>query len=275
MSRPMIQSAVTMNQLQQKLDLIGHNLANSETTGYKGKHAAFSSLLFQQINNLRDPANAEGRLTPDGIRVGSGARLGAINTDFSAGPLQTTDRALDVALLEDNHLFQIQISEDGTEETHYTRDGSFYLNPINDQTIMLTTKDGHPVLGSNGPITMADDFDDIRIESSGDIIVSRGMEGEVVGQLDIVEAALERTFEATGQNAFRIPDLEALKLNMNYIIRYVPLTTDIVQSGTLEQSNVNLSEQMTEMMIAERTYQFNSRTISMGDQMLGLINQLR
>src|SRR5699024_5713549 len=118
MSRPMIQSAVTMNQLQQKLDLIGHNLANSETTGYKGKNAEFSSLLFQQINNLRDPANAEGRLTPDGIRVGSGARLGAINTDFSAGPLQTTDRALDVALLEDNHLFQIQISEDGTEETH-------------------------------------------------------------------------------------------------------------------------------------------------------------
>src|SRR5690625_7579359 len=77
MSRPMIQSAVTMNQLQQKLDLIGHNLANSETTGYKGKHAAFSSLLFQQINNLRDPANAEGRLTrSEERRVGKEGKCG-------------------------------------------------------------------------------------------------------------------------------------------------------------------------------------------------------
>src|SRR5690625_6312521 len=101
------------------------------------------------------------------------------------------------------------------------------------------------------------------------------MEGEVVGQLDIVEAALPRTLEATGQNAYRLPDLEALGLNMNDVIRDVPQTTDIVQSGTLKQSNVNISQQMTDMSMAHRPYQFNCRTISKGDQVPGLINQLR
>lgn len=67
------QAYSTMNQLQQKLDVVSHNIANSDTFGYKNRKAEFSSLLFQQINNMTDPRNAEGRVTPDGIRVGSGA----------------------------------------------------------------------------------------------------------------------------------------------------------------------------------------------------------
>src|SRR5690625_1469890 len=90
MSRMMIQAAVTMNQLQNKLDLIGNNLANSQTTGYKSRQTEFSSLLFQQINNLTDQANLVGRETPDGLRVGSGARLGSINTDLSLGSFTET-----------------------------------------------------------------------------------------------------------------------------------------------------------------------------------------
>lgn len=249
MSRTMIQATVTMNQLQQKLDLVGHNIANSETTGYKSQQADFSSLLFQQIDNLRDPANSEGRLTPDGIRIGSGARLGSVNTDFSTGSLSITDRALDIALLEDNHLLQIQVSHDDNTETSYTRDGSLYLNPINDQLVMLTTKDGHPVLGSNGPITLSNDFDDIRIESSGDIVINRGAQQEVVGQLDIVEALSPRTLETAGETTYRLPNLETLNLTINDIIQNVPETTDVIKSGALEQSNVDLSEQMTDMMM--------------------------
>src|SRR5690625_5303662 len=160
MSRTMIQAAVTMNHLQNKLDLIGHNLANSQTTGYKARQTEFSSLLFQQINNMTDPANAEGRLTPDGVRIGSGSALGSVNIDLTVGSQTTTDRTLDTALLGDNYLFQIQITDDDGSEIRYTRDGAFYLNPINDgQTLMLTTKDGHAVLGTNGPIIVNDGFE--------------------------------------------------------------------------------------------------------------------
>ncbi|WP_188456646.1 flagellar hook-basal body protein [Virgibacillus oceani] len=276
MSRTMIQAAVTMNQLQNKLDVIGHNMANSQTPGYKNRQADFASLLFQQIDNMTNPANAEGRLTPDGVRIGSGARLGSVNIDLTPGAIKETDRALDAALLEKNHLFQVQVTENGVTETRYTRDGSFYLSPINNnQAVMLTTKDGDPVLGENGPIMFADGFDDITIQPNGQIVVRRGELSETVGHLDIVEAVRPRLLEATGQNNFRLPDLNELNFNFNEIIQAANPNSDKLKSGALEHSNVDISKQMTDMIMTQRSYQFNARTISMSDQMMGLVNQLR
>ncbi|GIO26887.1 flagellar hook-basal body protein [Ornithinibacillus bavariensis] len=273
MSRTMIQAAVTMNQLQQKLDLIGNNLANSQTTGYKARQADFSSLLFQQINNMTDPRNAEGRLTPDGIRVGSGARLGAINLDLSLGTLKETGRDLDVALLEQNYLFKIRVTENNVEEIRYTRDGAFYLSPLENNQVMLTTKDGDPVLGvGDQPIIFNDGFDGITISDNGQIMVNRGNYSEYVGQLAVVEAVRPRLLEATGNNNFRLPDLNALNYNEADIIQDVQAN---VKSGTLETSNVNMAKELTDLITTQRSYQFNARTISMGDQMMGLINQLR
>ncbi len=272
----MIQAAVTMNQLQQKLDLIGNNMANSQTTGYKTRQADFSSLLFQQVNNLSDPANAEGRLTPDGIRVGSGAKLGSTTLDLSIGSIVETGRVLDAALLQDNHLFQIQVNENGQENTLYTRDGSFFLNPINNnQDLMLTTGDGNPVLGQNGPIILAEGFDAIDIRENGQLIVTRGGQTAVEAQLAVVEAVRPRLLEAAGQNMFRLPDTENLGFNADEIIQLTEPNATIIQSGALEQSNVDISQQMADLILAQRSYQFNSRTISMGDQMMGLVNQLR
>lgn len=274
MTRTMIQAAVTMNQLQNKLDVIGNNLANSETTGFKSRQADFASLLFQQIDNLADPANAENRLTPDGLRVGSGAKIGSIQSDLTPGAITETDRALDTALLGDNYLFQIQVTENGATETRYTRDGAFYLNPINnDQAIMLTTKEGHPVTGENGPIVIAAGFDAIDIQSNGDIMVSRAGQTELVGKIAVVEATRPQSLEATGKNTFRLPDGPGF--NVEEIMQAIPADTNVLKSSALEQSNVDISRQMTDMMLAQRSYQYNARTISMGDQMSGLINQLR
>ncbi len=272
----MIQAAVTMNQLQQKLDLIGNNMANSQTTGYKGRQADFSSLLIQQVNNLSDQANAEGRLTPDGIRVGSGAKLGSTNIDLTHGSILETNRALDVALKQDNHLFQVQVNENGQENTLFTRDGSFFLNPVNNnQSLMLTTADGNPVLGQNGPIVIAEGFDSIDIRENGQMIVSRGGQQAVEAQLAVVEAVRPRLLEAAGQNMFRLPDTENLGFDATEIIQAADLNTEVLQSGALEQSNVDIGQQMADLMVTQRSYQFNSRTISMGDQMMGLVNQLR
>lgn len=276
MSRPMIQAAVTMNQLQNKLDLIGNNMANSQTTGYKSRQADFSSLLFQQINNLSDPANGQGRLTPDGVRVGSGARLGSVNMDLTHGAILETGRVLDTALMGENSFFQIQAAENGIEETRYTRDGSFYLNPVNNnQAVMLTTSDGNPVIGENGPIVIAGGFDSIEIRQNGQIVVQRGNTTEQAGNLAIVNVVRPGLLEATGQNAFRLSDPANLGYTMDEIIQAAEPNTDLLKSGALEQSNVDISKQMTDMMMTQRSYQFNSRTISMGDQMMGLINQLR
>lgn len=276
MSRTMIQAAVTMNQLQNKLDLIGNNLANSQTTGYKGRQADFSSLLFQQMNNMTDPKNAEGRVTPDGVRIGSGAKLGSTNTNMALGAIAETGRGLDTALLGKNNLFQIQVTENGVAETRYTRAGSFYLSPVNNnQAVMLTTNDGNPVLGENGPIVIPAGFDGISIGDNGEIMVTRGNEKQAADRLSIVEAIRPRLLEATGQNAFRLPDLGALGYNLTDIIQETKANDTLVKSGSLEGSNVNTSKEMTDMILTQRSYQFNSRTISMSDQMMGLVNQLR
>lgn len=274
--RTMIQAAVTMNQLQNKLDLIGNNLANSQTPGYKSRSADFSSLLFQQINNMKDPANAEGRLTPDGVRIGSGARIGSTNINSAVGSIKETGRGLDVALLEKNHLFQVQVTDNGVTETRYTRAGAFYLSPVNNnQDVMLTTSDGNPVLGENGPIVIPAGFDSISISDNGQISVTRGNDTLEAGRLSIVEAVRPRLLEATGENLLRLPDLQELGYNQNEIIQATNPNDTLVKSGALEHSNVDISKEMTDLIITQRSYQFNARTISMSDQMMGLVNQLR
>lgn len=276
MSRPMIQAAVTMNQLQQKLDLIGNNLANSQTTGYKKGQAEFSSLLAQQINNMSHPAGAEGRLTPDGVRVGAGARLGSTMHDFSRGTVTETDRPLDVALQGDNHLFQIAVEENGVTDTRYTRDGSFYLQPVGTTgEVMLVTNHGHPVLGETGPITFQDGFDDISIQPNGDIHVTRNNQTEAEGRLNIVETDVPQLLEATKNNAFRLPNLAELGYTLNEVMNEVAGNENLLQAGALEQANVDMASEMSDLLTAQRSYQMNARTISMGDQMMGLINQLR
>jgi len=272
MSQTMIQAAVTMSQLQNKLDLIGNNLANTNTTGYKGKQAEFSSLLYREINNLSDADRLEGRLTPDQIRTGTGARLGAISLDMTQGTLSETGRSLDAALNNKNHLFQIQSSSNGQTETLYTRDGSFYLNAADDRgNLMLVTKDGNPVLGTNGPIMVEPGFENVEIGANGDIMVTRDGETAVEGSLAIVEAVRPRYLEAAGDNLFRLPE----SANANEIIVQVDGTEGLIEGGALETANVDIAKELTDLTVAQRAYSFNSRTLTMGDQMLGLVNQLR
>ncbi|WP_077623419.1 flagellar hook-basal body protein [Sediminibacillus massiliensis] len=273
MSRIGIQAAVTMGQLQNKMDLIGNNLANTNTNGYKSRSADFASLLYQQIDNLSDPANAEGRQTPDGIRIGSGAALGHTNADLSAGSIKETGRPLDVALLNPNQYFQVSVTENGTTENRFTRAGSFYLNPLENGEIALTNQDGNFIMGEDGPLTFAEGFEDITIRGNGIIEVTRNGNTQQEGQLAIVEAARPRLLEPVGNNSFRLPDIAMA--GQEGIILDAPLDEIDLKTSALESSNVNMAAQMSDLLLSQRSYQFNAKSISMNDQMMGLINQLR
>ncbi|MBN8235018.1 flagellar hook-basal body protein [Halobacillus kuroshimensis] len=272
-NRSMIQSAATMGQLQQKLDIIGNNMANSQTTGYKSTGADFSSLLVQQLNNQSNGQAEAGRLTPDGIRVGTGAKLGSKRVDISRGSLKETDRALDAALLEENQLFVLDVSDQsGGSETQFTRAGHFYLNPLGNNQAMLTNADGHAVLGEDGnPIMIEDTFDGISIADDGSLLVQRNGTQEVEGKLQVVEASRPHLLEAAGGSRFRIPEGSGEA----GLIEELEAGNIKLQGGALEQSNVDIGAQMTEMMTAQRAYQLNAQSISTGDQMMGLVNQLR
>lgn len=273
--RMMGQASAAMKALQHKLDTIGHNLANSNTHGYKARKVEFQSLLKQNINNLSDPNNARGRITPNGIRVGTGAKVGTTNSNLALGAMQVTGRNLDTMLLHENHFYQIRVQQDGVDEIRYTRNGAFYVTPLGNGQVELVTSDGYPVYGVNGPIRFNDHFDAIRINERGEVIVTYGTTDVVAGRLAIVEIVRPRLLEAIGDNAFRLPDLAALGYNLDEIVRMAPGDVPLVKNQALETSNVSIQEEMTDMIITQRAYQLNARAITTADQMQGLINQLR
>jgi flagellar basal-body rod protein FlgG len=279
--RSMITAANTMAQLQQQLDVISNNIANSNTTGFKRRETSFGELLAQQFTNL--PNDKATRLTPNGVRYGVGARLAETNLVLKQGAITKTDRALDVALAKEGQFFRVLVQgENGAQEIGYTRSGAFYLTPSaeNPNELMLVTSDGHPVLDeNNAPILLPEGFKDIAISNNG-AITATASDGRVIRRANIGITTILRPqlLQSAGDNIFTLPDLN--ELNVNEADVAVNMTGNLrnqisMTQGALEQSNVELGTELTDMMITERSYQLNARAISLSDQMLGLINGIR
>ncbi|MCB6218561.1 flagellar hook-basal body protein [Bacillus paralicheniformis] len=275
MLRSMITASNTMFELQKQIDNISHNLANTDTTGYKAKNTSFSELIRQQIEQVNEKNNevAASRKTPPGLRLG----VGAVMTDrltHKQGSLKETGRDLDIALTSPYQYFQVNV--DG--EVQYTRDGAFYLTPAagNANQMQLVTKEGHAVLDENGnPIRFNQRYKHIKVDDSGSVTVSSDSQGEAPLRfnLGIVRAVKPQALTEEGSNLFSVSDeLRATALiNLNGAGRQ-----DIsLKQGFLESSNVDVSKEMTDLISSQRSYQMNSRAITMGDQMMGLINSVR
>ncbi|MCQ6264865.1 flagellar hook-basal body protein [Fictibacillus sp. WQ 8-8] len=273
MNTSMINASVTMGQLQQKLDTTANNMANSNTNGFKRRNVQFSDLLFQQINNKFDSKNEVGRLTPVGIRAGSGARVSSTAVSLEMGAIKTTERPLDIALLSPELFFQVQKKDtDGKTVTEYTRDGAFYLKPGGGKgDLELVTSDGSAVMGDKGPIRIPAGYKEISIGQNGNISVTLS-NGRVVnsGRMALVDVVHPQLLKAVGHN-FRIP----AGVNENQVVRAANPASVNMQQGALEMSNVNTGNEMTDIINMQRSYQFNARTITMADQMMGLVNGIR
>lgn len=269
-----LQAASTMNQLQHRLDTIGNNIANVNTHGFKTKDTQFSSLLKQQFNHDENQVNLP-RHTPDGVRVGTGARLGHTNINLRQGSIQETGRALDVALQNANQFFQVMVNENGVNEVRYTRSGNFYLNEVGNGMLMLVNSNGHPVVGDNGQIIIQENMDELFINENGELVTMRNGNQQIEGRIAVVESIRPRSMEAAGENLFRISQETLDTYGLGGIINDVAAANTQIKGGALEASNVDMAKQMADMMETQRAYQFNARTISMADQMSGLINSLR
>lgn len=277
MNRSMLTASVTMGQLQKKIDIIGNNLANSNTNGYKSRETNFNDLLFQQINNQPNANQEVGRRTPNGIRQGTGAKLSETNLRMEQGGLKITDRPLDIALKRPNDFFELLVEENGDFATRYTRDGAFYLSPYQEGENALVTGNGDFVLGTNGePIFLPENFKDVKISETGEIVVTNhDNTEESVGQLQLVQMLRPQLLQSSGENQFALPDLDQLNLVEDEVYQDVSGQEGSVQQRALEMSNVDTATEMTELLIAQRSYQFNAKSISMADQMSGLIANLR
>ncbi|WP_057911934.1 flagellar hook-basal body protein [Peribacillus muralis] len=282
MNRTMMTATNTLNQLQSKIDQISNNIANVDTTAYKKTQTSFNDLLTQSFNNQPNESKEKGRLTAPGIRQGTGAMLSQSQLVLSQGAIKTTDRNLDAALTKEGQFFTVSVQDGKGVNTRLTRDGAFYLSPNanNPDQMMLVTSAGHQVLDEKGnPILIVGNITNMKISDNGVLTVDTEEYGSESFGLGIVSVKKPQFLDRLGGNLLGLPEnINNLGVTVDDIM--TSLTGDsrdqiAVRQGALESSNVDLSKEMSDLINVQRSYQFQSRSITMADQMGGLINGIR
>ena len=213
------------------MSVLGDNLANSQTTGFKRATPIFQELMGQAI-----------AARTAGNQVGLGATTGAIWRDFSQGALRETGNPLDVAI-NGRGFFSVQ-TPDGVQ---YTRQGSFSLN---DEGV-LVTPDGYPIVGEGGEITLEAGV--VEIDDEGGVFV----DGEEVDRLVITDFADQGVLKKAGQGRFVLDDATAVGDRP-------PHTT--LRQGYVETANVNAVAAMTEMIETSRAFEAYQKIIQSVDE---------
>jgi flagellar hook protein FlgE len=142
MSRALSTAVSGLRNHQLWLDVIGNNIANANTPGFKSSNVVFTDILGQTLSTGIAPTAEQGGTNP--TQVGLGVTLGSIATNFLQGSIQTTNRSTDLAIQGDGFF----VLADGTDRL-YTRAGAFTLD-ANGSLVDSTT--GFRVLGANGEI---------------------------------------------------------------------------------------------------------------------------
>lgn len=263
MLRSLWTAASGMNGEQFHIDTIANNLANINTTGFKKSRAEFEDLLYQ-TERLAGTPSSEISQYPTGVQVGLGVRVSATQKMFDQGSLQQTGNTFDIAI-SDEGFFGVEMP-DGTMA--YTRDGSFKI----DANSEIVTSQGYKL---SDPIILPDDFEVDSLTISPDGLVTVKIAGDddptEVGQIELFRFINPAGLTAEGENFFKesIASGEAIVGN--------PGDEGYGQTlqGFLEMSNVNAVQEMVDMIVAQRAYEFNSKAIQTSDTMLGTAVSLK
>lgn len=242
-----------------RLATISNNLANASTTGFKRDSVNFEDLLYQI---QRQPGGLSSQTTqlPSGIQIGTGVRVVSTEKEFTGGSLQITDQGLDLAI-NSRGFFQIQLPNG---ETGYTRNGAFQLNSDG----QIVNSAGY-LLEPN--ITVPENASNLTISIDG--VVSATIFGnpnaQQLGNIQIADFVNPAGLQSQGGNLFTPTaasgDAQTGTAGFNGL-------GEILQ-GTLENSNVEVVEELVNMISTQRTYEMNSKVISTVDQMLQYISQ--
>lgn len=278
MLRTMITATNTLTQVQKQLDTVSNNIANSNTTGYKAQQASFSELMYQQFNN--DEFDKTVRQSPVGIRYGVGAHISQIQSVQKQGNLQSTGRDLDVAFTKENQYLNILMPDGDGTNLVYSRQGDLFVSPLGDGTVMLVNNQGHAIADANGnAIILPENVEKFGLSDTGTLNVSFPNGQSMDIDLGITQLQKPQIMENIGGGYIDLPNnLQELGFGEGDILTNLQggARSNIgIVNGSLEMSNVDMSKEMTDLITAQRSYQFNSRAITIADQMLGLINGIR
>ncbi|WP_438863487.1 flagellar basal-body rod protein FlgG [Neptunicella sp.] len=253
-------SKTGLDAAQTDVSVISNNLANASTVGFKKSRAIFEDLLYQNINQPGGRSSADTEL-PSGLMLGAGSKVVATQKAFTQGNMITTENSLDM-MIQGGGFFEI-LQPDGN--IAYTRNGQFTL----DDTGQIVTPGAGFVLQPN--ITVPEDAQKLTISQDGQVSATVPGQADpvILGQISISNFINPTGLQPIGQNLYLesavsgapiqgIPGLQGLGT--------------IVQ-GSLETSNVNVTEELVNLIESQRLYEMNSKVISSVDQMLGQVIQ--
>ena len=234
---------------EHRMDVLTNNLANADTNGYKKEGAtaqSFDSILAYKIKD-----NSEGyRLAKRTGVHNPGVKIGEGYTDFSQGPLKTTENPYDLALT-DKGFFAVEFTDkQGETSVKYTRDGNFTLNESGE----LVTQDGDRVLGTNGQPVKIDPLKDTQINVQGQVI----QDGKVAATIQVTDFEDYNYLEMYGENLYRAVDGAT----------QADEVTATVNQGFKEASNINVVSEMVEMISIAREYESGQKVINAMDEMM-------
>ncbi len=248
-----------MNAQQMQTEVTANNLANSSTTGFKKSRANFKDLMYRTLL-IAGQTTPGGGQVPTGIQVGMGVKPSGVQKIFTQGDYTQTDNQLDFAIQGDG-FFRVTHGD----EDLYTRAGNFTL----DSEGYITTADGDrlqpeiaiPIeattitLGDDGTLTIFSDDEDILATEEIPITIFINPAG-----LYAVGQNLFRPTEGSGEPQEVTPGEDGAGTTLN---------------NYLESSNVSLVEEMVNMIIGQRAYEANSKSIQTADSMLDTVNSLK
>ncbi|MED4892006.1 MULTISPECIES: flagellar basal body rod protein FlgG [Heyndrickxia] len=246
MLRSLYSGVSGMKNFQTELDTIGNNIANVNTYGYKKGRVTFKDAISQTLASATPGTSAQ--------QVGLGSQIGSIDTVDTSGSPESTGRPLDFAITGDGY-FRVQ---DGND-TYYTRAGNFYF----DDNRRLVNSEGFAVLGTNGQaITLGANVKSFSVATDGTI---SDQNGNTIGTISIATFQNPAGLTKAGGNLYTTTNSNAGQVTVSQPGQNGAGT---IKSGYLEMSNVDLSEELTNMIVAERGFQANTRIITTSDEIL-------
>ncbi|MEG1610924.1 MAG: flagellar basal-body rod protein FlgG [Bilophila sp.] len=259
MMRSLWTSATGMVAQQLNIDVISNNLANVNTAGFKKSRAEFEDLMYQTMK-IAGSATEGDNTIPVGIQVGMGARPTAVHKFFSQGDFQNTSNPLDIAI-EGEGFFQVLVGD----QLMYTRAGAFKLN----QDGTVVTANGYVL---QPEFAVPADTKSLSVSETGRISALDTNGQEIAGaDLTVHTFVNPAGLDARGRNLYTPTEASG------EAVEGVPGTDNVgtLAQGFLEMSNVEIVDEMVAMIVGQRAYEMNSKSIQTSDSMLQTAVQLK
>lgn len=256
-----LRSASTGMEAQQlRIDSIANDLANVNTSAYKKTRAAFEDLYYDQI---KTPGNLNNQSTqsPSGIQIGHGTKLTAVYKVFNEASTQSTANPLDLAI-EGQGFFKVA---DSQGNFFYTRNGTFQR----DSQGNIVTPNGEVLQPS---LVIPSNATSISIAKDGTVSVATSDQetAQNLGQIQLAMFQNPAGLKYNGQNLYSLTDASGQET----LVTAGQDGSGSVAQGFLENSNVDIGEALIQMIVAQRSYEANSKVIESSDRMMQQANNL-